>query len=224
MWTAEKTLLGYKSKDFTLPWDFQEPCVYSHSVSLQAQCSSFTCFLLRVWKKFILPQSPQGHQAGSLGRPPWGSKHSLSHYTASMQTPGKKTSRSLSGACLGSSHSNKATSGPPLAVVQAVLGTDGNRPQAQLSWMILAKEPHLLMSQNSDSTLKLSSSAQSCTSVACSPCLGSVLRRSLCMPVPWTSLPLCSPGHPFPATVHETRESALCGSFVRKMVEDQKLY
>lgn len=33
------------------------------------------------------------------------------------------------------------------------------------------------------------------------------------MPVPWTSLPLCSPGCPFPATVHETRESALCGSF-----------
>ena len=66
--------------------------------------------------------------------------------------------RPLFGAYLGSSHSNQAMSGPQWAAVQAVLSTDANRPQAQLSWIILAKEPHLLMSQNSDSTLELSSS------------------------------------------------------------------
>lgn len=83
-------------------------------------------------------------------------------------------------------------SGPQWAVVQAVLGTDANRPQAQLSWIILAKEPHLLMSQNSDSTLELSSSTQPCPSVPFSPCLGSVLRRSLHVPVTsqWLSLAL----------------------------------
>lgn len=115
-------------------------------------------------------------------------------------TPGEKTSSLLSGTCLGSSHSNKAMSGPQLAAVQAVLGTDVNRPQAQLSWMILANEPHLLMSQNSDSTLKLSSSAQPCTSMAFSPCLGSVLRRSLPVPAAlhWLFLDLCVPqGVPF---------------------------
>lgn len=54
--------------------------------------------------------------------------------------PRRKPSRPLSGACLGSSHSNMVMSGPQLAAIQAVLGTDANRPQARLSWVVLAEE------------------------------------------------------------------------------------
>lgn len=89
--------------------------------------------------------------------------------------PRQKPSRPLSGACLGSSHSNMVMSGPQLAAIQALLGTDANRPQARLSWTVLARDAHLLMSQNLDTTLKLSSSALN---------LGWVLRRSLPVPVP----------------------------------------
>lgn len=54
--------------------------------------------------------------------------------------PRQKPSRPLSGACLSSSHGNMVMSGPQLAAVQAVLGTDANRPQAWLSWVVLAEE------------------------------------------------------------------------------------
>lgn len=98
--------------------------------------------------------------------------------------PRQKPSRPLSGACLGSSHSNM--SGPQLAAIQAVLGTDANRPQARLSWTVLEREAHLLMSQNLDTTLKLSSSALH---------LGWVLRRSLPVRVPSNSPSRAFPGH-----------------------------
>lgn len=62
------------------------------------------------------------------------------------------------------------------------------------------------MSQNSDSTLKLSSSAQPCTSVAFSPCLRAQSSEGACMYLcPYSDsswIFLHSPGCPFPATVH----------------------
>lgn len=86
-------------------------------------------------------------------------------------------------------------SGPQLAVVQAVLGTVASRPWAQLSWMILAKGPGLLMSQNSDTTLKVSSSPQHQHGFLSLPGLGP--HKATYSGFLWTLLPLCSQGVPF---------------------------
>lgn len=77
---------------------------------------------------------------GSLRRPLWGPKYPLPHLSCFYPDPRRKPCRPLSGACLGSSHGNMVMSGPQLAAIQAVLGTDANRPQARLSWVVRAEE------------------------------------------------------------------------------------